>query len=69
MDWSEQSSHIRLLYRPWQPDDGYDEASIREVKVRLDVAALASLDDCAILTSKKNHPSPEGKETGEVRLS
>ena len=22
-DWSEQSPHIRSLYRPWQPGDGY----------------------------------------------
>ncbi len=26
LDWSEQLSHIRTLYRPWQPDDGYEEA-------------------------------------------
>lgn len=24
---SEQSPHIRTLFRPWQPGDGYDEAN------------------------------------------
>jgi hypothetical protein len=35
LDWSEQSSHIRTLFHPWQPGDGYDEATIRATEVRL----------------------------------
>lgn len=37
LDWSEQSSHIRTLYRPWQPDDGYEEAIITAAETRLGV--------------------------------
>ena len=28
LDWSEQSPHIRSLYQPWQPGDGYEEEAI-----------------------------------------
>ena len=35
LDWSEQSPHIRSLYRPWQPGDGYDEATIQVAEARL----------------------------------
>lgn len=35
LDWSEQSPHIRSLYRPWQPGDGYDEAEIEAAEARL----------------------------------
>lgn len=35
LDWSRQSAHIRTLFRPWQPGDGYEEAMIEEVEARL----------------------------------
>lgn len=35
LDWSAQSPHIRTLYHPWQPGDGYDEATIQEAETRL----------------------------------
>jgi hypothetical protein len=35
LDWSEQSPHIRTLFRPWQPGDGYDEATIQLAEGRL----------------------------------
>ena len=37
LDWSEQSPHIRTLFRPWQPGEGYDEADIPEAEARLGV--------------------------------
>jgi len=35
LDWSEQSPHIRTLFHPWQPGDGYDEATIQAAEKRL----------------------------------
>jgi hypothetical protein len=43
LDWSEQSPHIRSLYRPWQPGDGYDEATLQAAEVRLGVPLPATL--------------------------
>lgn len=37
LDWSKQSPHIRTLFRPWQPGDGYDEAAIVAEEKRLGV--------------------------------
>jgi hypothetical protein len=37
LDWSEQSSHIRTLYRPWQPGDGYEEDIITAAESQLRV--------------------------------
>ncbi len=37
LDWSEQSQHIRTLFRPWQPGDGYDEDIIQAAEERVDV--------------------------------
>src|SRR5215469_1109331 len=37
LDWSEQSPHIRSLFRPWQPGDGYDEATLQMAETRLGV--------------------------------
>ncbi len=37
LDWSAQSPHIRTLFHPWQPGDGYDEAIIQETEERLGV--------------------------------
>lgn len=37
LDWSEQSLHIRSLYRPWQPGNGYDEATLQAAEARLGV--------------------------------
>src|SRR5579885_1718914 len=36
-DWSEQSTHIRTLYAPWQPGDGYEENMISAQEARLGV--------------------------------
>jgi hypothetical protein len=43
LDWSEQSPHIRTLYLPWQPGDGYDEATIQAAEARLGVRLPATL--------------------------
>jgi hypothetical protein len=43
LDWSEQSPHIRSLFRPWQPGDGYDEATIQAAEARLGVRLPATL--------------------------
>ena len=43
LDWSEQSSHIRTLYRPWQPGDGYEEAIITAAETQLGVPLPTSL--------------------------
>jgi hypothetical protein len=37
LDWSEQSPHIRTLFHPWQPGDGYDEATLQMAEARLGV--------------------------------
>jgi hypothetical protein len=37
LDWSEQSPHIRTLFRPWQPGDGYEEATIQAAEAKLGV--------------------------------
>ena len=37
LDWSEQSAHIRTLYAPWQPGDGYEEHLISAAEDRLGV--------------------------------
>ena len=43
LDWSEQSPHIRTLFRPWQPGDGYDEATLQAAEARLGVRLPATL--------------------------
>ena len=43
LDWSEQSPHIRTLFRPWQPGDGYDEATIQVAEARLGLRLPAPL--------------------------
>jgi hypothetical protein len=35
LDWSAQSPHIRTLYHPWQPGDGWDEATVQAAEARL----------------------------------
>jgi hypothetical protein len=35
LDWSEQSPHIRSLFEPWQPGDGYDEEALLAAEARL----------------------------------
>jgi hypothetical protein len=37
LDWSEQSPHIRTLFRPWQPGDGCDEATLQAAEARLGI--------------------------------
>jgi hypothetical protein len=43
LDWSEQSPHIRTLFRPWRPGDGYDEATLQAAEARLGVRLPATL--------------------------
>lgn len=43
LDWSEQSPHIRTLFHPWQPGDGYDEATIQAAEARLGIHLPATL--------------------------
>lgn len=43
VDWSEQSAHIRTLYRPWQPGDGYEEATITAAETQLGMHLPAPL--------------------------
>ena len=43
LDWSEQSPHIRSLYRLWQPGDGYDETEIEAAEARLGFRLPATL--------------------------
>jgi hypothetical protein len=42
-DWSEQSPHIRTLYRPWQPGDGYDEDVIAAAEEKLGIRLPVTL--------------------------
>src|SRR5581483_10929314 len=37
LDWSEQSPHIRTLFCPWQPGDGYDEMTVQAAEERLGI--------------------------------
>jgi hypothetical protein len=43
LDWSEQSPHIRSLFHPWQPGDGYDEETIQAAEARLGVRLPTTL--------------------------
>jgi hypothetical protein len=43
LDWSEQSPHIRTLYRRWQPGDGYEEAIIAAAEAKLGLRLPAIL--------------------------
>ncbi len=43
LDWSEQSPHIRTLFRPWQPGDGCDEAILQAVEVQLGIRLPSTL--------------------------
>lgn len=43
LDWSEQSPHIRSLYRPWQPGDGYEEEILAAAQTRCGVRVPATL--------------------------
>jgi len=35
LDWSAHSPHIRSLFRPWQPGDGYDQEALLAAEARL----------------------------------
>jgi hypothetical protein len=37
IDWSEQAPHIRSLYRPWRPGDGYGLEEIEAVEAQLEI--------------------------------
>ena len=43
LDWSERSPHIRTLYHPWQPDDGYEENVIAAAEARFGIRLPAPL--------------------------
>lgn len=43
LDWSEQSPHIRSLYRPWQPGDGYEEGALAAAETQCGVRVPATL--------------------------
>lgn len=43
LDWSEQSPHIRSLYAPWQPEDGYEDDVIAAAEARCGVRLPATL--------------------------
>ncbi len=43
LDWSEQSPHIRTLFHPWQPGDGYNEATLQAAEARMGVRLLYTL--------------------------
>ncbi len=43
LDWSAQSPHIRSLFHPWQPGDGYDEDTIQAAEARLGARLPATL--------------------------
>jgi hypothetical protein len=43
LDWSAQSPHIRTLFHPWPPGDGYDEATIQVAEARLGLHLPATL--------------------------
>ncbi|GCE28541.1 hypothetical protein KDA_40250 [Dictyobacter alpinus] len=43
LDWSEQSPHIRTLYHPWQPGDGYKETIIQAAEIQLGCRLPATL--------------------------
>src|SRR5258706_7718472 len=43
LDWSEQSPHIRTLYRPWQQGDGYEEDVIAAAEARCGVRLSVTL--------------------------
>jgi len=43
LDWSEQSSHIRTLFRPWQLGDVYKEVMLTDTEKRLGVRLPSAL--------------------------
>jgi hypothetical protein len=43
LDWSEQSPHIRTLFRPWRQGDGYTEDDIAAAEARYGVRIPATL--------------------------
>lgn len=53
LDWSEQSPHIRSLFHPWQPGDGYDEAAIVAAEARLGVRLPTTLRNFYLAWGKR----------------
>jgi hypothetical protein len=64
LDWSEQSPHIRSLYHPWQPGDGYDEAEIEAAEARLGFRLPSTLRNFYLAWGRRqdltSSRSPEG---------
>lgn len=62
LNWSAQSPHIRTLFHPWQPCDGYDEATIQAAEERLGVRLPSILRNFYLAWGKRsdlteaNHP-------------
>ena len=61
LDWSVQSSHIRTLFRPWQPGDGEDEATIQAAEERLGVGLPAFPQAIAILGDEQSQAVSQGR--------
>ncbi len=55
LDWSEQSPHIRSLFHPWRPGDGYEEAEIVETEERLGLRLPTTLRNFYLAWGKRNN--------------
>ncbi len=53
LDWSAQSPHIRTLFRPWQPGDGYEEATIQAAEERLGICLPTALRNFYLAWGKR----------------
>ena len=53
LDWSAQSPHIRSLFHPWQPGDGYEEADIVAAEKRLGVRLPTTLRNFYLAWGKR----------------
>ena len=60
LDWSEQSPHIRALYRPWHPDDGYDEATLLATEARLVLRLPAVLRNFYLAWGRRRDMTEQG---------
>lgn len=62
LDWSEHSTHIRALYAPWQPGDGYEEQILVAAEDRLGIRLPEPLRSFVLAwgrrkdLTRKSHP-------------
>lgn len=54
LDWSPQSSHIRTLFRPWQPGDGYEEEIIAAAEAEHGVRLPSALRSFYLAWGKRS---------------